>query len=177
MEAQNQAALEDSLVGQGILGFIGEDHRWEGMTSELLRTLEEHAEELQINVKDKAWPKAANMLSRRLRELAPNLRRLWISIEEKKAHGVVRWELARGVPGNTPPIATIATLQAKSPLSEGVKQSPPITSISPSSIGISPPVGAASSFAGGDGRDSRDISPTPMAWGQDAEDDHWEDLQ
>jgi hypothetical protein len=92
--AQNESALDESLVAQAVMKFITEVKEWEGQASKLFQQLEGGAEEMGINTKAKGWPKAANALSRRLREVAPNLRRTGIQVEEKKTRGVKLWRLA-----------------------------------------------------------------------------------
>jgi hypothetical protein len=95
VQSQNEAALEDSLVAQAILGFLQLGESWTGTPTQLLATLNAKAESLGINVKDKAWPKAPNAMSKRLHEVAPNLRRAGIEVLEKKTGGIRIWSLHR----------------------------------------------------------------------------------
>jgi hypothetical protein len=58
---------------------------WEGTASELLAELKQAAElGLNIDTKDRSWPKAANSLTKRLNVLKPNLRRIGILIDSGK---------------------------------------------------------------------------------------------
>ena len=93
--SQNQAALEESLVSQALLAMLEVRLEWEGTASELHQLLEENSEEFQINTKARSWPKAANVLARRLRESAPNLRTVGVSMEERKSNSRKIWRIAR----------------------------------------------------------------------------------
>jgi hypothetical protein len=110
--SQNEAALEDSLVAQAILGFIQMGEEWTGTASQLLEVLTPRAEILGINVKDRSWPKAPNALSKRLHEMAPNLRRVGIEVSEKRAGGVKTWSLYRHGGEKIAPIGHTATSKA-----------------------------------------------------------------
>lgn len=59
---------------------------WSGSASRLLKELEPIAsEELDINIqKERLWPKRANMLSRRLKEIKSNLKQVGIVVSEKR---------------------------------------------------------------------------------------------
>ena len=71
---QNEAAIEASAVAQAILAFMQDTEAWQGTASELLDHMEKMAEDLHINVKgNRSWPKSPSALSRRLREVLPNL--------------------------------------------------------------------------------------------------------
>ena len=52
-----------------------------GTTTELLTELDAIAENMMINIKSKSWPKAPNLLSRRINEARTNLREIGILIE------------------------------------------------------------------------------------------------
>lgn len=54
--------------------------RWEGSPSELYSQLLETAKEMGISTRQKAWPKAPNILTRRINELAPALMQLGIEV-------------------------------------------------------------------------------------------------
>ncbi len=87
--AQNDKALESSLIATAIIKFVelkkGEDGRiWRGTSSELLYDLEQAAEKLKIDTRSNLWPKAPNILSRRLNEITTNLREIGIIIERPK---------------------------------------------------------------------------------------------
>src|SRR5262249_11848966 len=74
---QNQAgaheqALDDSPITAPLLALMSGRDRWEGAPAELLCELERHAP----TPPPKDWPKRANVLTNRLRRLAPNLRRV-----------------------------------------------------------------------------------------------------
>ncbi|HZA24570.1 MAG TPA: hypothetical protein VFA32_18560, partial [Dehalococcoidia bacterium] len=93
--SQNEAALEESLVAQAIIAFLDLSDSWEGTATELLQELNSRAEELHVNIRAKAWPKSPNALTRRLREVSPNLRRVGIQLSERKTGGAKLWQLSR----------------------------------------------------------------------------------
>ena len=82
--AQNDKALESSLVATAIIKFVElkeEEERWIGISSKLLHELQQVAETINIDTRSRMWPKAPNILSRRLNEITTNLREIGIRIE------------------------------------------------------------------------------------------------
>ena len=74
IHGQNEEVLGGSLIATAIRKFMDDNTEWEGNSSELLRELASVAQFQGINPdKEKEWPKAANVLSRRLNELKTNL--------------------------------------------------------------------------------------------------------
>jgi hypothetical protein len=76
VKAQNQATLDGSPVAQAIIKFMEdlETDEYVGTSSELHRKLEDAADSLGISVvRDKAWPKSARWLWRRIKEVLPLL--------------------------------------------------------------------------------------------------------
>lgn len=72
--AQHFEAIIAHPVGQALLDLMKDRVEWSGTACELLAVLEERAEGLKIDTKKtKGWPKAANILSRRINELKTNL--------------------------------------------------------------------------------------------------------
>lgn len=73
--------LEGSSVARVIIRMMETRHTWSGTATILLSELQEEAAELKIDLqKDKSWPKAAHILSRRLNEIKANLEELNIFI-------------------------------------------------------------------------------------------------
>ena len=77
---QNEAAVGASPVAQAVLSFMESRDSWQGTPSELLGHLEEAAQHLRIDTRDRGWPKNPNWLTRRLREVEPNLRALGLEV-------------------------------------------------------------------------------------------------
>ncbi|MCA9839265.1 MAG: hypothetical protein KC422_20300 [Trueperaceae bacterium] len=77
----NETALAESPLSVVIQKFAEayQTKSWQGTASELLSALERIATDIQRT--SKAWPKAANVLSNKLRGLAPNLRNTGLEIE------------------------------------------------------------------------------------------------
>jgi len=73
--------LEGSSVARAIIHMMESMNTWSGTATILLSDLEEEAAKLKIDIrKDKSWPKAAHILSRRLNEIKANLEELHIFI-------------------------------------------------------------------------------------------------
>ena len=74
VKVQNQATLDGSPVAQAIIKFMDDKEEYVGTSSELHKKLEGVAEELGVSVvRDKAWPKSARWLWRRIKEVLPLL--------------------------------------------------------------------------------------------------------
>jgi hypothetical protein len=79
----NRGVLEDSPIGRHIvaLASLHEEGIWEGTSTELLHHLENEASDQ--DKRHRHWPKAPNTLSKRLREIATNLRQQGIEVEQR----------------------------------------------------------------------------------------------
>ena len=66
-----------------IISFMDGRETWEGTAAELLGCLNHVAEETNVDIRSKMWPKAPHMLSRRLKEVEPNL----LAMGVKFCHG------------------------------------------------------------------------------------------
>jgi energy-coupling factor transporter ATP-binding protein EcfA2 len=78
--AQNATAIENSPVAQAVLRLMQEVSEWEDTPAATHQRLKSIAEELQVDVKSKLWPKTPSYLTRRLNEVKPNLARLGIVV-------------------------------------------------------------------------------------------------
>lgn len=81
---QNDVAIEASPVGTVILSLMEDCSKWEGTPSELLQKLTNRAEDMQINIKHRSWPKDASWLSRRMGDIESNLLEEGIRIEKSR---------------------------------------------------------------------------------------------
>jgi hypothetical protein len=72
VKVQNQATLDGSPVAQAIIKFMEDKREHTATSSKLHKTLEVVAEDLGLN-KDKAWPKSARWLWKRIKEVLPVL--------------------------------------------------------------------------------------------------------
>jgi hypothetical protein len=79
---QTETILNENMVALALISFMEERswQRWEGTMSELLHKLTAYANFEDMNIKDKYWPKAPNVLSRTLNILKITLRSADISI-------------------------------------------------------------------------------------------------
>jgi len=74
IKLQNRSTLDGSPVAQAIIKFMEDRERFEGSSTELHKKLENIAEEIGVSiVRDKAWPKSARWLWRRIQEVVPLL--------------------------------------------------------------------------------------------------------
>jgi hypothetical protein len=74
VKVQNQATLDGSPVAQAVIKLMEDKDEYTGTSSELHNKLEDVAESLGVSiVRDKAWPKSARWLWRRIKEVLPLL--------------------------------------------------------------------------------------------------------
>jgi hypothetical protein len=74
VKVQNQATLDGSPVAQAVIRFMEDKDEYSATYSELHSKLEGVAESLGVSiVRDKAWPKSARWLWRRIKEVLPPL--------------------------------------------------------------------------------------------------------
>src|SRR5215218_208148 len=74
VKVQNRSTLDRSPVAQAIIKFMEDRESFEGSSTELHKKLESIAEEIGVSiVRDKAWPKSARWLWRRIQEVVPLL--------------------------------------------------------------------------------------------------------
>jgi hypothetical protein len=74
VKVQNQATLDGSPVAQAIIKFMEDKDECTATSSELHSKLKVVAAQLGVDVdKDKAWPKSARWLWRRIKEVLPVL--------------------------------------------------------------------------------------------------------
>ncbi len=79
--SRNEAAIEASPVAQTVRVFAEErKSEWGGTAGELLPELAKIACQLGIDTRAREWPKQPNVLSRRLNEVVPNLRKAGVRV-------------------------------------------------------------------------------------------------
>ncbi len=72
-DESNEEALASHPVASSVIAFMKKRTSWKGSVSVLLSKLEECAEKEKISTNSKLWPRAAHILSRRLKEVKSNL--------------------------------------------------------------------------------------------------------
>lgn len=77
----NERLLESHPVAAAVVSLLRDVPTWQGTPAELLDTLEKVAETEKINIHSKIWPKSANALTRRLKEVASNLLEAGVMLE------------------------------------------------------------------------------------------------
>jgi hypothetical protein len=74
VKVQNRATLDGSPVAQAVIRFMEDRDSYRGTSTELHKKLEAVAEDIGVSVaRDKAWPKSARWLWRRIQEVVPLL--------------------------------------------------------------------------------------------------------
>jgi len=74
VKVQNRSALDGSPTAQAIIRFMEDRDTYEGTSTELHKKLEVVAEDISVSItRDKAWPKSARWLWRRIQEVVPLL--------------------------------------------------------------------------------------------------------
>ena len=98
---QHQEAIRENSVAVAVEAMVEKEVQWEGSMSELLEKLTKVAEEEKIDTDAKEWPKAANVLSRRLNEARTNLVEIGIEIRHEKGGQGKRKVVIQKVDPNT----------------------------------------------------------------------------
>jgi len=78
---QTEEVLEANPIGIAVVKLMHSRTQWIGNATELLQELNQIAEVLKIDMRSNLWPKAPNILSRRLKDVKTNLRRIGIFVE------------------------------------------------------------------------------------------------
>lgn len=74
VRVQNRSTLDGSPVAQAVIKLMEDRESFEGSSTELHKKLESVAEEIGVSItRDKAWPKSARWLWRRMQEVVPLL--------------------------------------------------------------------------------------------------------
>ena len=73
IERSNSEAIEAHPVASAVIALMEKRDSWSGSVADLLATLERIALTERINTRLKDWPKAAHVLSKRLKEVRSNL--------------------------------------------------------------------------------------------------------
>jgi hypothetical protein len=100
-------SLEGDVVAVAVRLLMADRETWVGAPSALLEALETITPESTI--RSKAWPKAANSLSNRLRRAATFLRAVGIEIESGYEKRARRWLIRKGMQKTVTTVATVAS--------------------------------------------------------------------
>lgn len=73
---QTEMLLNDNVVATAIITFMEDKEEWRGTPTLLLEQLSSHAMLSGIDMREKYWPKGANVLSKRLNELSTPLKQM-----------------------------------------------------------------------------------------------------
>lgn len=74
----NEEAVSSNPVAAAMVALMKSTEKWEGSVAKLLGALQRVADKERINTYVKTWPKAAHILSRRLKEVQSNLKQAGI---------------------------------------------------------------------------------------------------
>jgi Bifunctional DNA primase/polymerase, N-terminal len=128
VKVQNQATLDGSPVAQAIIKFMEDKEEYVAPSSELHKKLESVAESLGVSItRDKAWPKSARWLWRRIKEVLPLLVAAGIaaSREEDRMGSKI---ILRKTPRNDATNATEDKKPVDKPKTSGIKAEDDVTS-------------------------------------------------
>ena len=98
----NENAINEDPVAGAVVAFMRDRSEWQGYVAKLLKELERVAEDEKINVKSRRWPKAAHVLTSRLKEVKSNLEEVGIRYERQHDGGgtQIRLENEHPFPGS-----------------------------------------------------------------------------
>ncbi len=82
-DSRNFAAVDSNPVAQVLVGFTENHQDWSGTAAELLATLRIFASDAGNDIRAGGWPRQPHILSRRINEAIPNLRRLGIRVTHR----------------------------------------------------------------------------------------------
>ena len=85
--------IESDVVAVALIKMLTEMEEWEGTATDLLSTLEEHADDRK-QIHSKAWPKRPNYLSLKLNRIAPSLRLSGINVSQSIRRGAKLWKFS-----------------------------------------------------------------------------------
>ena len=77
---QSEVAIDASPIGEAVVILVSRTGEWVGPPAQLHEDLTQIAQELHIDVRGKAWPKAPNVMTRRLKEIETPLLARGVSI-------------------------------------------------------------------------------------------------
>ncbi|MCH7779357.1 MAG: hypothetical protein IH848_00795 [Acidobacteria bacterium] len=84
---RNEEILTSDVVASAVRLFMESQETWEGTPTELLNELEAAAAKLKVSVRSKEWPKAPNILTRRLNVVRGNLAAAGIDVTRGRSTG------------------------------------------------------------------------------------------
>lgn len=84
-DSANEEALASHPIAAAVTSLMRHSSKWEGSVSGLMKRLEDIAEDERINTRVKTWPKDANILSKRLKEVKSNLEEIGIYYDIRHA--------------------------------------------------------------------------------------------
>jgi len=97
VKVQIEEAAHASPLATVLLDYMQTHENWDDTPSKLFTALLNHAKELGISTRQKAWPKAPHVLIRQLNELIPSLKALgWEVVTGLKSGGTRRLRINRG---------------------------------------------------------------------------------
>ena len=99
-KAQTMEAIQASPVAQALLTFLDGKPGWSGSPSALREELNLVAEEAGVDRKSRLWPKDAGWVSRRLKEVRPNLMASGWRVHHRVENDKAVIEITRVEPGN-----------------------------------------------------------------------------
>ncbi len=110
IDNQTEVAINENVVASVVISFMGDKKEWTGTAEKLLKELTDKAIFSYVDTHERFWPKAANLLMRRMNELKVNLKTVGI-LFSSASDGKIREITIRNiniVDGNSTEIGTVA---------------------------------------------------------------------
>lgn len=80
IKRQTEMLLNENIVATALFSFMENEDEWRGTPTDLLNRLSTQATFVNIDTREKYWPKASNSLSRKLNELSTYLKQMGILV-------------------------------------------------------------------------------------------------
>ena len=153
ISSRNDEIINDHPVAIAVMALMAKRDAWDGTPTQLLATLEELSGQEHIDNRSQLWPKAANILTRRLNEIKPNLAAAGIRFE-KHSEGHRRQITLRKGSNNT--VNTVGTVREPAsdmmPRGSAIDAADAIAEV-PSALPSGSPVNNTKGFDGTDASD------------------------
>ncbi|QDU39190.1 hypothetical protein Mal4_35270 [Maioricimonas rarisocia] len=167
-DANRESAVEDVLEGDILAGAVRElvtrNEVWSGTASELHDILSGMVPENMLRRRE--WPKSANVLSGRLRRLAPALRRVGVQVQWERDSTTSRTRMIR-IATSQKSVGNLSSEPSESSGADGIASIERPTSVQ---VNIGPSEAEARFVEIADGTDdSDDLFVAPQS-------DHWEEI-
>ncbi len=161
---QSDVAIDASPVGEAVVILASRNREWTGTPARLYEELSDIAQGLRINTRGKAWPKAAHIMTRRLKEVEAPLLTRGISVVTTRSGSGRMIKICAGPASSVTSVTAVTGLVegSLSPDSCDAARQPVASPIASPAIGVAEAPGSvpdssdASDATSGEARASQD---------------------